>query len=239
MTTPQSLTNGSLEPTRCLLISQGNETALPNHHTLPQEDDAALLQRVVEQDRQAFDTLYVRYVPRLQHYLAHRLNDTALAEDVCQDVMLVVWQQAGRIPATVPLWAWVCGIARHKAHKAWARTSSRALAPAEPADRQETAPDVLLLRQEARRVLEQALSLLPFYERTTLVWLMQHGYSYQEIAARMDIPVSTVRTRLWRAGQRLRASIAATDPALPRSQPARVSAGQTRPRVSQPRPSGR
>jgi DNA-directed RNA polymerase specialized sigma24 family protein len=64
--------------------------------------------------------------------------------------------------------------------------SSRASAPAEIADRQAAAPDVLLLRQEAGRVLEQALGTLPFYERTALVWLMQYGCSYQEIAARMD-----------------------------------------------------
>ena len=191
MATQQSLTHCRLDPVRCSLSSQVNGAVSAKDHVPPQTqgDDVALLQRVAAQDRQAFDTLYARYMPRLQRYLAHRLNDAALAEDVCQDVMLVVWQQAGRVPATVPLWAWLCGVARHKAHKAWARTSSRALAPAEPAASQADAPDVLLLRQEAGHVFEQALGTLPFYERTALQLLVQQGDSYPDIAALMDTPL--------------------------------------------------
>lgn len=181
--------------------------------------DAALLQRVAAQDRQAFDIIYVRYVPRLRRYLRRSLNDPARVEDVCQDVMLVVWQQAWRFPATVPLFAWLCGIARHKARTAWTRMASRAPAPAGPVDSQVDDPESHLLWQEAEQVLEHALDTFPFYERTALRLLMQQGYSYQEIAAVMDTPVSTVRTRLWRACHRLRAFIVAVDAALPPSRP--------------------
>ena len=207
------------------------ETGMPP--VSPQGDDVALLHRVAAQDRQAFDILYARYMPRLQRYLAHRLNDAALAEDVCQDVMLVLWQQAGRVPATVPLWAWLCGIARHKAHKAWARISFRALAPTEPAGSQVAAPDVLLLQQEAGHVFEQAVCTLPFYERTALRLLVQQGCSYPDIAAVMDTPLSTVRTRLWRACHRLRAYVVAVDTAPPRPRLSRGSAGSARRRVPQ------
>jgi RNA polymerase sigma factor (sigma-70 family) len=205
----------------------------------PPADDIVLLHRLAAQDRQAFDTFYAQYAPRLRRYVARLLSDRTLVDDVCQDVMLVVWQQAARFPATVPLFAWLCGIARHKARTAWARTSSRALAPDGPADRQAAAPDVLLLRQEAGRVLEQALDTLPFYERTALRLLVQQGCSYQDIAAVMDTPLSTVRTRLWRACHRLRAHVVAVDAAPPRQRSARVSAGRARWRVPQPLPQGR
>ena len=228
MATPQSLTPGSLDSAHFSRISQTNGTVSANAHVPSQGDDVALLQRVAAQDRQAFDILYARYAPRLQHYLAHRLNDAALAEDVCQDVMLVVWQQAERVPASVPLWAWLCGIARHKVHKVWARTSSRALAPAEPADSQVAAPDVLLLQQETGRVLDQALDTLPFYERTALRLLVQQGCAYPDIAAAMGTSLSTVRTRLWRACQRLRAHVVAVDAAPSRPRLSRRSAGRAR-----------
>ena len=202
--------------------SPGTETGVPP--VPPHEADAALLQRVAAQEHQAFDTIYARYGPRLRHYLRRLLDDPAHAEDMCQDVMLVVWQQAGRFPATVPLWAWLCGIARHKARTARTRMASRALAPAGPADRQAAPPEVLLLRQEAGQVLEQALDTLPFYERTVLRLLVQQGCSYQEIAAVMDTPISTVRTRLWRACHRLRTHVMAKDAAPPRQRAACVSA---------------
>src|SRR4249920_1839324 len=89
--------------------------------------------------------------------------------------------------------------------KTWARTASRDLAPTGPADHQSDAPGAVLLRQEAAHVLEQALNRLPFYERTALRLLVQQGCSYQDIATAMDTPISTVRTRLWRACHRLRA----------------------------------
>jgi len=206
--------------------SPASETGVPP--VTPQGADVALLQRVAAQDRQAFDAVYARYVPRLRHYLTRLLDDPARAEDVCQDVMLVVWQQAARFPATVPLWAWLCGIARHKARTARARPASRALAPAGPADRQAAAPEVLLLRQEAGRVLEQALDTLPFYERTALRLLVQQGCSYPEIAAVMATPISTVRTRLWRACHRLRAHVVAGDAAPPRPRSSRGSAESAR-----------
>ena len=194
----------------------------------PEGADIALLQRVAAQDRQAFDTIYARYVPRLRRYLRRFLNDPVRAEDVCQDVMLVVWQQAWRFPATVPLFAWLCGIARHKARTAWTRTASRASASTGPIDSQVADPESLLLWQEAGQVLEQALDTLPFYERTALRLLMQQGYSYQEIAVVMDTPVSTVRTRLWRACHRLHAHVMTVDVAPPRQRFSRGSTGSAR-----------
>jgi RNA polymerase sigma-70 factor (ECF subfamily) len=125
--------------------------------------------------------------------------------------MLVVWQQATRVPATVPLWAWLCGIARHKARKARTRTASRAMAPVMPQEEHPETPERILLHQEYRRRLTSALDALPFHERTTLGLLVRHGWAYQDIAAVMDIPVSTVRTRVSRACQRLRALVDALD----------------------------
>ena len=184
-----------------------------------QTDDVLLLHRLAIQDPQAFDTFYAGYAPRLRGYLARLLSDQALVDEVCNDVMLVVWQHATRIPPTVSLWAWLCGIARHKARKAGARASSRAIVPVmSQADNPET-PESMLLHQESRRRLTRALDALPFSERTTLGLLLQQGCAYQDIAAVLDIPVSTVRTRVSRACQRLRSLVATSDSLPPRDRP--------------------
>jgi RNA polymerase sigma-70 factor (ECF subfamily) len=202
----------------------------------PQVDDATLLHRVAAQDRQAFDILYARYVPRLRRYLARLLNDPALAEDVCHDVMLVMWQQAVRFPATVPLFAWLCGIARHKAHKAWARSSRQAQTLAVAERKPPEAPEHLLLDQESSRILIRAMEALPFHERTTMVLLMQHGCSYQDVATVLDTPVSTVRTRVSRACHRLRRLVTTLDVAPSPQHPSCLSAGRTRRRGHHPLP---
>jgi len=94
--------------------------------------------------------------------------------------------------------------------------------PVGPPPQLHSAVDALaggLLRQEDGRRLARALDTLPFYERTALVLLVQQGYSYQEIAAAMDTPISTIRTRLWRACRRLRAHVVTVDAAPPRPRP--------------------
>jgi RNA polymerase sigma-70 factor (ECF subfamily) len=171
-----------------------------------QTDDVLLLHRIAAQDPQAFDIFYARYAPRLRGYLAHLLSDQTLVDEVCDDVMLVIWQHASRIPATVALWAWLCGIARHKARKAGTRASSRAIAPVLPQEATPESPESILLHQEYWHRLTRALDALPFSERTVLVLLVQHGCAYKDIATVLDMPVSTVRTRVSRACQRLRAS---------------------------------
>jgi RNA polymerase sigma-70 factor (ECF subfamily) len=206
--------------------------------TIPPEplqvDDATLLRLVAAQDRPAFDILYARYAPRLRRYLAHLLNDPALAEEVCHDVMLVMWQQAVRFPATIPLFAWLCGIARHKARKAWARSSRQAQTPAVAGGKPPEVPEDRLLHQESSRRLMRAVDALPCHERTAMVLLMQHGYSYQDIATVLDTPVSTVRTRVSRACHRLRRLVTTLDVAPSPQHPSRLSAGRTGRRVHRP-----
>lgn len=186
----------------------------------PQDDEGELLCRVAAQDQQAFATLYARYAPRVCGYLVRRLSRADLVDDVLQEVMLVLWQRASRCPPTVPLVAWLYGIARRKAWKARSRTSvpTRPPAPAPAPAPQEAIdaddPERIMLRQEYGCRLAGALDTLPLHERLALLLLVQQGYSHQEIAARTNVPVSTVRTRVSRARQRLRARVAALDRGL-------------------------
>jgi RNA polymerase sigma factor (sigma-70 family) len=191
-------------------------------------EDVRLVRQIATQDRQAFDTFYTQYGPRLRRYITRLPRDQALVDDVSQDVMLVVWQQAAHFPATIPIWAWLCGIARHKARKAWARTAAHALVPAGPAEHQVASLEVGLLQQETERVLAQALDALPFYERTVLQLRVQQGYAYRDIAQVMDTPLSTVRTRVWRACQRLRVHVAAQEAALAGAHLLSMPTGHTR-----------
>jgi RNA polymerase sigma-70 factor (ECF subfamily) len=167
------------------------------------------LPRVAAHDLPAFTALYAQYGRRLQHYLKRVLGDPALAEDVCHDVWLVVWQHGIHCPAPVPLFAWLCGMARHKARKAAVQRARGARTPAVFPDRRPATPEDILLHQEAGAILARTLDTLPFYERTALGLLVQQGCSYKDIAAVMGTPVNTVRTRIRRACHRLRTRVGA------------------------------
>jgi RNA polymerase sigma-70 factor (ECF subfamily) len=176
-----------------------------------QEDDSNLVRHIIAQDQQAFNLLYGRYAPRVRGYLTCRLRLPDLIDEVLQDVMLVLWQHAERVPPDVPLIAWLCVVARHKAHKALARASAAPVSQAlhESIDHDE--PEAVFVRQEHVRILTRALATLPLGERIALELLLYQSCSHQEIAALTGDPVSTVRTRVSRARQRLRARLAALD----------------------------
>jgi RNA polymerase sigma-70 factor (ECF subfamily) len=191
-------------------------------------EERALLDRLALQDPHAFARLYRRYAAPVRRYLRRCLGQTDLIDDVFQEVMLVLWQRPSACPPTVPLIAWLCGIARHKARKALTRASAPLVLPLSPRDSDVDDPARGLLAQEDGRQLARALDTLPFYERTALRLLVQQGCSYPEIARVMDTPLSTVRTRVSRACHRLRTHVAAGDAAPPRARPTLGSAERAR-----------
>jgi RNA polymerase sigma-70 factor (ECF subfamily) len=188
---------------------QNQRQAKPALVITPEEQ--LLLQRVTLHDEEAFDALYARYAPRLQSYLSRRLGRHELIDDVFQEVMLVLWQHAAKVPRTVPLVAWLCGVARHKTLKALAYASASPVSQATDENIDADNPEIGLLRQEDGDTLARVLDALPHGERMAIQLVLSQGWSYQEIAAVTGDPVSTIRPRVWRACQRLRTLIVALE----------------------------
>src|SRR5512144_397724 len=164
-----------------------------------EDDDPELIRRVAAKDRRAFETLYQRYVQRLHRYLSRQIQSPELAEEVLDDVMLVVWQSAGRYNGTSRVSTWIFGIAHHKALKARARLASRATET--PLSDDEVAggegPDDVTMRGELDRLLARGLAALSPEQRAVVELTFYHGSSYQEIAEITRAPVNTVKTRMF------------------------------------------
>jgi RNA polymerase sigma-70 factor (ECF subfamily) len=160
---------------------------------------------VAAQDRQALETLYHRYAPRLYSYLSRLLPQQDLIEEVLDDVMMVVWQKAACFDGTSKPSTWILGIAYHKALQA------RAKLPIQPADRPPSAaawrqandPAELVQYQDLQGALARALDHLSPDQRAVVELTWRQECSYQEIATIMGCPVNTVKTRMWHARQSL------------------------------------
>jgi RNA polymerase sigma factor (sigma-70 family) len=187
-------------------------------------EELRLLRQVADHEPQAFEALYQRYAPALRRFLRRRLPHPDLADDVCHDVLLVAWQQAARFQPQARLSTWLCGIAQHRAQKAWHRVARQAAAPYPPAPGGEAAadPEGLLLHQEQHQGLARAVAQLPPELRVVVEAAYYQAASYEAIARRLGCPVGTVQTRLFRARRRLRAALVRAGQARP---PARRPAG--------------
>ncbi len=183
--------------------------------------DYALLRRVSKGDEQAFVELMRRHQDRVYRLALRLLRQSQEAEDAVQEVFLKAYQNAGRFQPTGTVAAWLNRItANHclnllRARKirrevAWddleggTGTGSAACRP-DPA-----APDPLaeLTGQECARQIEQAVAALPENQRQALLLKRFGDFSYQEIAALMDLSPQAVDGLIKRARQTLRQKLA-------------------------------
>src|SRR5262245_45428088 len=99
-----------------------NRTVVP-HAPDMSIDDLSLIRRITAGEPQAFEQLYQRYAPRLMRYLLRLLRHRDLAEEVLDDVLLIVWRRAAHFDQCSRLSTWIFGIAHHRVLQAWARTT--------------------------------------------------------------------------------------------------------------------
>ena len=165
-----------------------------------ENDDLTLLHRVAAKDRQAFETLYSRYARRLYGYLAKFIRQQELIEEVLDDVMFVVWQNAARFDYTSRLSTWIFGIVYHKALKMRDRAAKQPPdMPVTPEWSSQDDPEGAMTQQELSHMIAYALETLSPQQRAVVELAFYHEHAYQEIAVITGCPVNTVKTRMFHA----------------------------------------
>lgn len=179
--------------------------------TFPQDtDDKELLAAVQRREPQALAALYDRY-GRISFALAFRIvNDHGIAEDVVQEAFLRLWHQAGSYQASRgTVRSWLLSIVHHRAIdvlRSREHRSERDL----PLERAESVPGSTDVWQQVsrsldREVIHEALASIPAVQREAIELAYFGGYTYTEIAAMMNVPLGTVKSRLRLGLERMRA----------------------------------
>jgi RNA polymerase sigma-70 factor, ECF subfamily len=168
--------------------------------------DATLLVGVAERDIGAFRTLYERHAGWLALRLARRCNDSELVADAVQDTFVAIWHKPRSFRGDGDVAAWLWGIAirrlvsrlRQRTDVAAAFGSSETVPAAE---------DEVLLSVEYGD-MGAALARLSPEMRAVIQAVVLDGLSAREAAQLLNVPVSSVKTRLFRAKAHLRATLA-------------------------------
>ena len=159
-------------------------------------EDRELWERICQGDGRAFDALYRTHAPKLLVFLRKVLGSRQAAEDVMQETFTQIWQHPnGFEPERGTLRAYLFGAGRKRAADWWRKQDARS-----PAVRSEPAE----CKAETASLVGDAFARLPGEQRA-LIWLREvEGQSYAELADILEIPVGTVRSRLFAAREELR-----------------------------------
>ncbi len=186
--------------------------------TLPGGGDPeiALVARIAVGDQQAFAEFYVLYRRRLARFLGRVIASSDTVDELINDVMYVVWQDAARFERRSKVSTWVFAIAWHKALRALER-QQRGVVPLTP--EAEDLPAVERGGIEERDWLRRGLDRLTPEHRLVVELTFFAGCSYVEIAEIAGCPVNTVKTRMFHARRKLRDILKALDPHGPKERP--------------------
>jgi RNA polymerase sigma-70 factor (ECF subfamily) len=168
--------------------------------------DEMLMDELVRQEAHALEELYGRYRPILRGVIMRILNDELDAEDVLQEVFLQIWTRAESYsPAKGKPLGWLITLARRRAidrlrqRCAYRRATDRfELESQDPTGALHRSPtaDVAVFQEDVRDLLRVALGRLPQKQHDVVSCAYLAGMSQREIAAHMNIPLGTVKTRM-------------------------------------------
>ena len=204
---------------------------MDSHDTLERLSDPDVMLRVQWGSESAFAEIYERYYRRLLNFFFGMTRDVQMAEDLCHETFVRIWQLRARYSPSGSFAAYAFTVARH----IWleqcrrSRKQPRLAAPfavetqdEPPASSERTvcpqfvqrrqtvtpancdAPDELAHRSEVGLHVFAALDKLPEEQRMAFILRTVNGLPLDEIAAVMQCPVNTVRSRRLLAVRRLR-----------------------------------
>ncbi len=175
--------------------------------------DAELIAQTLAGDTAAYGQLVERYQDRLYNSLLHFGGSPEDAQDVAQDAFVQAYAKLDRFRSDSAFYTWLYRIAMNRAvsirRKKREKVSLEGMQATggrmEPDC--EAPPEARVESEERAQQVHQALAGLAEEHRRVLVLREFDGLDYQEIASLIEIPVGTVRSRLFRARAQLREAL--------------------------------
>ncbi|MEP5701248.1 MAG: sigma-70 family RNA polymerase sigma factor, partial [Sneathiella sp.] len=170
-------------------------------------EDAELLNLVKTKDQSAFDEFYRRFEKKVYHFIRQKLNDPFEAYDILHEVFMEVWRQAERFEGRSKVSTWVFGIAFNKSVDRLRKRKHDQLDEEKHetiADEEGLSPMELVNATEEATFLQKCVEALSEAQRVVVQLAFFEDMSYPEIAAIIERPEGTVKTRIFHAKQALK-----------------------------------
>lgn len=173
--------------------------------------DSDLIDRLQQADLDALGLLFERYRTRVYRTALAIVRDPAVAEDILQDCFLKIYTNAHRIDTNRPLAPWLYRVTVNLSYTWLSRGQGRRTPIDNLVDRlvspMRQAPDRLTEQIELKQNVRKAIGSLCLDQRVVVVLYYLNNLGLQEIAEILDLPVGTVKSRLYYARENLRSQL--------------------------------
>lgn len=177
----------------------------------PPSLDAAVIARCRAQDPMAFRAFVVRYERMVFALLSRMLGHGPEVEDLAQETFVRAYRAFPSFdpegPAKVSTWLLTIATRLALDVRKRKRADVSPMSDIEPASERPSNPELSLERRELGAAIAEAAAQLPDDQRAALVLAEMHGLSIAEIAEALEVPENTAKTRLFRAREKMRASL--------------------------------
>jgi RNA polymerase sigma-70 factor (ECF subfamily) len=172
--------------------------------------DQTLVERVQNGDKKAFDILVQKYQYRLTKLISRYVYDQSEVMDVAQEAFIKAYRALPSFRGESAFYTWLYRIGVNTAKNYLVSQGRRPPSVDIDADeagylegeselKEYATPEHLLVRDEIENTVQSAIEKLPEDLRTAITLRELDGLSYEEIAEKMNCPVGTVRSRIFRA----------------------------------------
>lgn len=155
-------------------------------------------------DAAAFGVLYKLYFEQLYRFVFKMTRRLDLIEDIINEVMLAVWQQAADVVPRSRASTWIFGIAHYKVLQGLTKAGRVMPAPDEDSTPNPATVSSSEQALESDQLFVRALEHLSPEQRAVMELVYYQELHYDEIAEILDIPANTVKTRVFHARRKLR-----------------------------------
>jgi RNA polymerase sigma-70 factor (ECF subfamily) len=173
--------------------------------------DSELIDRLRQDDLDALGVLFERYRDRVFRTALVIVRDPAVAEDILQDCFLKVHANAQRIDTERPLATGLFRVNVYLSYTWLSRGKNRRTSLEAVVDMlispMKQAPDRLTEQTELRQNVRKAINDLSIDQRVVVVLYYLNALSLQDIAEILDLPIGTVKSRLFYARENLRGKL--------------------------------
>lgn len=168
--------------------------------------DSKLLYRLKEGDRDAFDTVYWRYSPKVYNTVLYLLNDSDTAEDIVQELFLTIWEKRRQIQPELNFEAYIATIARNLAYN-YVRKSfhnNQSVEDINESNLITNSDEGAIEAESLREYIFNVISSFPEMRRKVFIMSRFENLSHAEIAEKLTISERTVAVHIYHALKELR-----------------------------------